>query len=208
MLPPLDHTPTADSIHHALAQSVIQLPRNEHRDAAVGMLLRVGASGLEMMFIQRAEQPDDPWSGHIAFPGGMAEPEDADLVATCRREALEEVHLSLEGDTPVNAQYLGDLDELEGRRGNKAVKIIIACSVFMVEDASGARPNYEIGRIDWVPLNYLTAAENQSEINWPFSDDPYPCVNLPYADLQLWGLTYRFVAGFLGKLASPPTHRG
>ena len=41
------------------------------RWAAVALVLRVGETGaLELLFIKRAEFEGDPWSGHVAFPGG------------------------------------------------------------------------------------------------------------------------------------------
>jgi len=40
--------------------------------AAVAAVLRDGAPGLEMLFIRRAEQEGDPWSGQMGFPGGRA----------------------------------------------------------------------------------------------------------------------------------------
>ena len=41
--------------------------------------------------INRAEHAGDPWSGHVAGPGGRAEPEDKDLEATAVLETLEEI---------------------------------------------------------------------------------------------------------------------
>ena len=41
------------------------------RNAAVAMVISdQGDRGLSALFIQRAEHPDDPWSGQMAFPGG------------------------------------------------------------------------------------------------------------------------------------------
>ena len=48
--------------------------------AAVAALLRPGEGGVEILFIHRAEDPRDPWSGHMAFPGGREDPGDADLM--------------------------------------------------------------------------------------------------------------------------------
>src|SRR6478752_6570976 len=48
-----------------------------------------------VLLIRRAERAGDPWSGHMALPGGRREPEDADLVETARRETFEEVGLQL-----------------------------------------------------------------------------------------------------------------
>src|SRR5437870_1501228 len=64
------------------------------RRAAVAIVLRDGASGIEVLFIHRAEHPDDPWSGHMAFPGGRAE-DGEPPVLTAMRESAEEVGLDL-----------------------------------------------------------------------------------------------------------------
>ncbi len=45
--------------------------------------------------------------GQIAFPGGMAEPEDADAIATALREANEEIGLD-----PQRVEVLGLLDDV------------------------------------------------------------------------------------------------
>ena len=37
---------------------------------------------LELLLIRRAEHPLDPWSGHIALPGGRRDPGDPDRLAT------------------------------------------------------------------------------------------------------------------------------
>ena len=54
--------------------------------AAVAAILRQAPSGLEVLFIKRAERDGDPWSGHMAFPGGRREPHDSDLYSTALRE--------------------------------------------------------------------------------------------------------------------------
>ncbi|HSD27317.1 MAG TPA: CoA pyrophosphatase, partial [Vicinamibacteria bacterium] len=46
--------------------------------AAVALVLRDGGpGGIELLRIRRAEHDLDPWSGHVGFPGGRAEPGDA-----------------------------------------------------------------------------------------------------------------------------------
>ena len=67
------------------------------RRAAVAMLLREAAEGPEVFFIERARHPGDPWSGHMAFPGGRVEVGDPDVRAAVERETLEEVGISLAG---------------------------------------------------------------------------------------------------------------
>jgi 8-oxo-dGTP pyrophosphatase MutT (NUDIX family) len=72
------------------------------------MILRQGERGLELLFIQRALFPNDPWSGNIAFPGGKAKPGEA-LKQAAEREAAEEVGLDL-----AETVYLGRLPEVTG----------------------------------------------------------------------------------------------
>ncbi len=48
-----------------------------------------------ILLLRRAVTPDDPWSGHFAFPGGRLEPEDENLLATAIRETGEETGILL-----------------------------------------------------------------------------------------------------------------
>src|SRR6476646_9126644 len=63
--------------------------------AAVAAIMRERNGRAEILFIKRAERESDPWSGHMAFPGGRREPSDETLLHTARRETLEEVGLDL-----------------------------------------------------------------------------------------------------------------
>ena len=67
--------------------------------AAVLLLLRAPVEerdGMaEILFIKRAERTGDPWSGHLAFPGGRADREDATLLGIAVREAAEEVGIDI-----------------------------------------------------------------------------------------------------------------
>nr|WP_217704172.1 CoA pyrophosphatase [Schlegelella koreensis] len=61
-------------------------------DASVLIGLVPRADGLRVLLTQRTEHLTDH-PGQISFPGGRAEPEDADAVATALREAAEEIGL-------------------------------------------------------------------------------------------------------------------
>ena len=45
----------------------------DRKGAAVAMILREAVEDVEMLFIERARHDSDPWSGHLAFPGGKVE---------------------------------------------------------------------------------------------------------------------------------------
>ncbi len=63
-------------------------------EAGVAIILNA-REGVEALFIKRKVSPKDPWSGHIAFPGGRREPGDKDILETVYREVLEEVSIDL-----------------------------------------------------------------------------------------------------------------
>ena len=50
--------------------------------SAVAMVLQVREGELHILMIKRAEREGDPWSGHVALPGGRQEAADRDLLAT------------------------------------------------------------------------------------------------------------------------------
>jgi 8-oxo-dGTP pyrophosphatase MutT (NUDIX family) len=63
------------------------------RPAAVLVLIAPDAAGEARVVLIERTSYDGHHSGEIAFPGGAAEPGDADLVATALREATEEIGL-------------------------------------------------------------------------------------------------------------------
>ena len=44
--------------------------RRLQKRSAVAMILQVREGELHILMIKRAEREGDPWSGHMAFPGG------------------------------------------------------------------------------------------------------------------------------------------
>lgn len=62
----------------------------------------------EVLFIKRASRVGDRWTGHVAFPGGRRDPEDADDFAAAVRETSEEVGIDL---SPRNAIAVGNLPQ-------------------------------------------------------------------------------------------------
>lgn len=64
--------------------------------AAVNVILKLEDGRLKTLMIKRAENPRDPWSGDVAFPGGRVEDEDSTFIDTALRETFEEVGISRE----------------------------------------------------------------------------------------------------------------
>ena len=165
------------------------------RRAAVALILRDGAAGIELLFIRRAEHPMDPWSGQMAFPGGRAEPGDRDLEATAVRETLEEIGLDL-GD----AERLGALDEVRAMARLRPMNLTILPVVFRAPAHADLRLSEEVTSVHWLPLAPLLGAELRSTMDYVHegSSLQFPCVRVA-DDLVIWGLTYRMLLA-LGDL--------
>jgi 8-oxo-dGTP pyrophosphatase MutT (NUDIX family) len=63
------------------------------RPAAVLVLLYPDADGVARTVLTERASRDGHHSGEVSFPGGKAEPDDADAAATALREAAEEIAL-------------------------------------------------------------------------------------------------------------------
>lgn len=163
------------------------------RRAAVAMILSKGESGaLETLFIKRAEHPQDPWSGHMAFPGGHQDPEDSTLEDAARRETAEEVGLALEP-----GMRIGRLDDIGGGR-LRSVHMSVSPFVFFHPAPTPLRLNSEIDDVVWVPLTFLADPGNVKP--YPYPLDPkrrlFPSFQ-PSPDYIIWGMTFRMVGSFL-----------
>ena len=75
--------------------------------AAVALVLRA-RDPLEILLVKRAVSDADPWSGHMALPGGRYDKSDPDFLSTAKRETIEEVGIDLDQ----SALLLGRLDDI------------------------------------------------------------------------------------------------
>jgi len=168
------------------------ISETEKTRAAVAVVLHQTGTGLRLLFIERAECEGDPWSGHIAFPGGRLEEGDQNGRAAAERETLEEIGLDLGA-----AEYLGQLDDLTG----SALPVLVSAFVYQVAPPGDFALSSEVKHAFWVPVEDLLDPERHLERRFPFrglEDRILPAVYLlgPGRPL-LWGITYRFVSRLL-----------
>lgn len=71
-------------------------PGRVGRPAGVLVLLYPDADGVARIVLTERASRDGHHSGEVSFPGGKAEPGDADIAATALREAAEEIALDAE----------------------------------------------------------------------------------------------------------------
>ena len=159
--------------------------------AAVAMIFHEHTAGLRLLFVERARHQGDPWSGHLAFPGGTVEPQDEDMRATAERETFEEIRLDLQ-----SAECLGRLDDLTGN----TLPVLVSGFVYQVEHPGAFELSDEISEAFWTPLSDLVDARRQVDYKVHYSGEErsFPAIDLlgPGRPV-LWGITYRFVAQFL-----------
>ena len=161
--------------------------------AAVAMVLEPRADDLHLFFIHRAEHDADPWSGHMAFPGGRKDPEDPDVLNTVLREVHEEVGIDLRRQ----ARLIGPIDEVQGVARGRQLPLVISPFVFVLETAVEPRPNHEVQSVLWVPLSYLAEPSNESIVEYFINGQQMRLPAYIYQDRTIWGLTFRMIRGFL-----------
>jgi len=164
------------------------------RLAAVAAVLRVTDTP-ELLFIKRADAVGDPWSGHMAFPGGRHEPHDRTLLDTAVRETLEETSINL----LQHGRMLGVLDDL-APRSPSLPRINIRPYVAIVRPDVEIGPSVEVAAHFWVPLEALRAPSAQAEYEMEFDGARLRFPGYRVGPHIAWGLTERIVRQLLGFL--------
>jgi 8-oxo-dGTP pyrophosphatase MutT (NUDIX family) len=173
-------------------RQVVPTPRR----AAVAAILRPNGADIEVLLIRRAERPGDPWSGHMAFPGGHHEPVDRDLRETAVRETMEEVGLNLH-----DHEYLGQLDEVAAMARGRAVGMTIAPYVFALHDAPLVlRPNHEVAELLWGSLGRMYRGEVDATKEISYGGETLHLPAFQVEQQLVWGMTHGMLRSLFSLL--------
>lgn len=196
---PADLDPQIAAIARALAarDPVPVEPGSYGIEAAVAACLRPAHAAPELLFIRRAEHESDPWSGHVALPGGRRETGDGSLWETAVRETREETGL----DLAAVGRPLGRLDDVHPRT-RILPSITITPFVVAVPRGAEARIGPEVEAIAWIPLPELVRPDRRAEIEVRADSGVRAHPAIRYEDYEIWGLTHRIVTQLL-ELAFP-----
>lgn len=132
--------------HAALAELLGEVPR---ADAAVLVAIRDAPEPGVVFTLRRDDLVRH--AGQVSFPGGRADAEDRDAVATALRESREEIALDTRAIHPLG--YLDRLDTVSGFSVTPVVARLTADAVL------SPQPD-EVARIFEVPLDFLLDPAN------------------------------------------------
>jgi 8-oxo-dGTP pyrophosphatase MutT (NUDIX family) len=127
----------------------------EPRHASVGIIVAGANENPSICFIRRAKWESDPWSEHIAFPGGSRSA-DEDAVQTLRRELQEEIGWVIEEHrrpTP--------LPQLRIRLAGRERLMLLDAFVYRVEgEPPVLKCGPEVASAFWIPVSELWNTKN------------------------------------------------
>lgn len=192
---------TADDLTLALSSHDprrVPLERKMAQAAVAAIFRESDERGLELLLIRRAEHPDDPWSGHMAFPGGRVDPTDADPLAAAIRETSEEVDV----DLPRSARHVGELSHVLAKSHGQPLPMVIVPHVFLLTEPVTPTPEPgEVAEVLFVPFDHLVDRNNRTKLERRYAGVPmtFDCYRL--GDGVLWGLTLQMVDELLGMVA-------
>lgn len=180
-----------------MRRPVIDLDVSQLTPAAVLVLLVPDSAGQASVVLIERPTYDGHHSGEVSFPGGKAEPGDADSASTALREAAEEIGLDPDG---AGVEILGTLDE-----------VIIPVSGFRITPVVGAvrrHPAFvpspdEVARIVEAPLEAFVGADGIRIVERTIREWDLRFGIYPVAGLEVWGATARML-GQLGALMADP----
>lgn len=170
-----------------LRGKLIPITVKENADAAVSLLLKCDLSKLEALFVKRTKNPNDPWSGQIALPGGKRDSQDLNLQQTAIRETFEETNIDLTD----NCQFIGRMPMFES---HIRPEMRVLPFVVLLERNQVIQINEELDFTVWISLDNLTKNRKTIELNHRKSSA------FVVREVCIWGLTYKIVNYFLGIL--------
>jgi 8-oxo-dGTP pyrophosphatase MutT (NUDIX family) len=180
-----EHRPRRKLVRRLLARSAVGLYLSAHLPG-----------GLSVLMIKRAERRGDPWSGHMAFPGGRKDPGDRNTLATAKRETLEEIAL----DAERHARVVGRLSDIATHPRLRGGPMIITPYVFRLHALPELVPNHEVAGVVWVPLAFLADRANREKMRWAPNGVPLEMPCYMFGEHRIWGLSLMMLDELLDAL--------
>ncbi|BDC18161.1 CoA pyrophosphatase [Acidianus sp. HS-5] len=146
--------------------------KNMECDAAVVLLI---SCENKFLLIKRSENPNDPWSGDMALPGGHREGNES-CETTAKRECKEE--------TGIDPEIITFLGYYSPHNANISVAAFLGKTCL----SRIKRDKDEVAKYFWVSFSELKKGDE--------------CFY--YKKYRIWGMTYRIIRDYMEKF-SPAT---
>lgn len=161
--------------------------------AAIMMILKQSDPGYSLLFIKRPDNDRDPFSGHMAFPGGRMELDDKSKLDTAVRETLEEVGININR----SARVLGALDDVNPNNP-RARNYVVTPYLSILEEEVDITPDAnEVEKTIWVPMHHLVDDKN-TQVRIRVRDGrEVKDYAYNYDQYLIWGMTGRVLHQFL-----------
>jgi len=167
------------------------------RPAAVLVLLFPDEDGEARLVLTERADRGGHHSGEVSFPGGRAEPGDADIVATALREAAEEVGLDA---VAAGVRVLGMLPVQWIPVSNFTVTPVVA--VAERRPLLTPQPS-EVAAILEAPVRAFLPGGELIQVEREFRGWQVRYAAYPIDGLAVWGMTARVLGGLGAWLADP-----
>jgi len=166
--------------------------------ASVCVLVAGAVETPGVCLIRRAKWAADPWSEHIALPGGSRRGNETSA-ETVKREVKEEVGISITGE-----EELAALPQLQIRLAGREQILLLDSFVYRVTNPVPAlRCSPEIHSAFWVPVADLWNPMNLDYLALGDQGDTlvYPAVRIPQG--TVFGITLRVLTLLSDRLGVP-----
>ncbi|MEX2528789.1 MAG: CoA pyrophosphatase [Gemmatimonadota bacterium] len=164
--------------------------------SAVSVLIRTSDGDPRLLFIRRARNPRDPWSGHMALPGGRREASDGSLLDTAIRETREEVGLEL----TAGARLMGRLDVVTPLSPRLPRLMVVPFVFALPPEMEPALGSPEVAELIWAPLEDLRDPSREAVFRYVRRSGSTDFPAYRVSGGTVWGLTHRIVSGLLARL--------
>ena len=151
-----------------------------------------------VLLIRRAEREGDRWSGQMAFPGGRWSIGDPDLLATAKRETLEEVGVDLG-----SARLLGRLDDV-APRSPTLPPLIVRPFVFALRERAPLSPNHEVAHAFWASIDEFSAPGVYRPFEYDGGGTRFVMPGYHLDGGVVWGMTERILTPLLELVGAAP----
>jgi len=190
---------SADQVRTALSRRAPRQIEHPGSEAAVALVLRFMPEA-EVLLIRRSEHRGDPWSGHMAFPGGRREPGDGSCLDAAIREAREEVGVDLAS----HGELIGLLDDVTAMARGRPLDLVIVPFVFVLREPVTLARSDEVDEVLWASVEPMATGAAATIRPYQLEGRTFELPAFQVGPHVVWGLTYHMLTMLFALVRGEP----